>query len=311
MVKRLLIYICLLIPLLCAFRAQTLPYVMLDRVPPGEATPIDGSWRLNKGLIRVERGRMYFQNTISGIAVAEMVTVKDIRQIEPGRYSMNGALLWNGHMLYIPGELRIMSANNLELRLYANPKFGLNVPYVEQYELVTLDNEKWFLSQLAESIKPEPKRGEDEVVLPAPPSHIDSVAVLDLESRGLSADEILTISDNLRTSLIESRYFKVISRTDMNRILEEQKFQRSNLVNETLYVAQMGKILAVPKIVVGSVGKIGRTYSIVLRLVDVETSTIECSVAEDVKGEVDKLLSVVRNLGRKLALKQYETHQKK
>jgi hypothetical protein len=96
MVKRLLIYICLLIPLLCAFRVQTLPYVMLDTVPPGEAMPIDGSWRINEGLIRIERGRMYFQNTVSGIAVAGMVTVKDIRQIEPGRYSMNGARLWNG-----------------------------------------------------------------------------------------------------------------------------------------------------------------------------------------------------------------------
>jgi len=310
MVKRLLIYICLLSSLLCAFRVQTLPYVMLDTVPPGEAMPIDGSWRINEGLIRIERGRMYFQNTVSGIAVAGMVTVKDIRQIEPGRYFMNGARLWNGRMLYIPGELRIISANNLELRVYANPKFGLNVPYVEQYELETLDNENWFLSQLAEAMKPGPKHGEAPVALPEPPDHIDRVAVLDLESRGLSADEILTISDNLRTSLIESRYFKVISRTDMNRILEEQKFQRSNLVNETQYIAQMGKILAVPKIVVGSVGRVGRTYSIVLRLVDVETSTIECSVAEDVKGEVDELLSVVRNLGRKLALKQYETHQR-
>ena len=96
----------------------------------------------------------------------------------------------------------------------------------------------------------------------------------------------------------------------MNRILEEQKFQRSSLVNETQYIAQMGKILAVPKIIVASVGKVGRTYSIVLRLVDVETSTTECSVADDVKGEVDELLSTVRNLGRKLALKQYETHQR-
>ena len=66
-------------------------------------------------------------------------------------------------------------------------------------------------------------------------------------------------------------------------------------------LAKLGKILAVSKIVAGSVGRVGDTYNLTLRMVDVETGKIDAFVSEDVKAERDALLVAVRNLSKRLA----------
>jgi hypothetical protein len=56
----------------------------------------------------------------------------------------------------------------------------------------------------------------------------------------------------------------------------------------------MGQLLAVGKMVTGSVGKIGSIYTIDIKLIDIKTGQIQLTQSEDVKGSIeDVLLSAV------------------
>ncbi|OQB94634.1 MAG: Curli production assembly/transport component CsgG [Verrucomicrobia bacterium ADurb.Bin118] len=116
----------------------------------------------------------------------------------------------------------------------------------------------------------------------------------------MSKEEALTLTENLRSALVQSERFQVVSRADMQKILKEQEFQRSDACNDTQCLVEMGKALAVQKIVGGSAGQAGGVYSLTLRVVDVETGKIEATVFKDIENVRD-LLSSIRDLGRQLA----------
>jgi TolB-like protein len=127
-----------------------------------------------------------------------------------------------------------------------------------------------------------------------------NIAVADIDPLGMSKEEVLTLTENLRSALVQSGSFQVVSRADMQKILKEQEFQRSDACNDTQCLVEMGKALAVQKIVGGSAGQAGGVYSLTLRVVDVETGKIEATVFKDIE-KVRDLLSSVRDLGRQLA----------
>jgi hypothetical protein len=70
-------------------------------------------------------------------------------------------------------------------------------------------------------------------------------------------------------------------------------------------------VVSVSKIVGGSVGKVGNTFSLTLRLVNVETGETEAATTRQLKGEPDNLLPLVEEAGRELALKYGETMKNK
>lgn len=142
-----------------------------------------------------------------------------------------------------------------------------------------------------------------EVELPARTFRHENVAVAELTSDVLSVSEVVTLSEVLRGALVETDYFMVVSRGDMGSILKEQQFQQSSVCSDTQCLVEMGKLLAVRRMVGGMVGKVGETYSVTLRLVDVQTGRIDAVAIMNVKSSPDELLNIIRNAGRTLALK--------
>jgi hypothetical protein len=64
----------------------------------------------------------------------------------------------------------------------------------------------------------------------------------------------------------------------------------------------VGQLIGVEKIISGSLGKVGKTYTVNLRMIDVRTGRIERSVTEDYTGEIDRLLTtVMKNVAYTLA----------
>ena len=151
-------------------------------------------------------------------------------------------------------------------------------------------------------------RAIDSIVLPKPTGPTHRIAVLDLAHLGLSKNEVLTLSENLRASLVATEYFTVVSRADMQSILQEHDFQRSDLVEPT-NLAKLGKILSVQKIVSGSVGSVGKTHNLTVRIVDVESAKIDRAITKDVSAKPDDLLPVVRNIARQLALQYVDARE--
>ena len=119
------------------------------------------------------------------------------------------------------------------------------------------------------------------------------VAVLDFEKRDVGEAEAIVITDYLRSEMINSGYFKVLERSAIDSILQELNFQQSGCTDASCAV-EVGKILAVRKMIVGRLSKVNGKYYITARVVDVETSEIESSESIEAAETLDGLK---KNLG--------------
>jgi len=98
-----------------------------------------------------------------------------------------------------------------------------------------------------------------------------AVAVADLTGKEVSQAHASIVSDFLRSELVRTGAFTVVERANMDKILAEAGFQMSGCT-EAECAVQMGKLLNVTRMVVGSVSKLIDTYYVTVNLVDVETA---------------------------------------
>jgi hypothetical protein len=127
------------------------------------------------------------------------------------------------------------------------------------------------------------------------------IAILDFTNTGgLSQQETITLGNRLRSMLVKTNAFIVLERGQMDEILDEQGFQNTGCTT-TECAVEMGKLLNVEKMISGSIGKLGRTYTIDLSLIDVKTAQIEKSFFRDFKGEIDGLLNLMQVIADQVA----------
>ncbi|UCD38581.1 MAG: hypothetical protein JSW54_03630, partial [Fidelibacterota bacterium] len=129
--------------------------------------------------------------------------------------------------------------------------------------------------------------------IPAQPT--ESVAILELEGRGISSTEAASLTDRLRSELVRIGTIRVVERGRMEQILTEQDFQLAGCTSDECAV-EVGQLLGVTTMVAGSIGKVGSTYSIDLRTINVETAEITGSIISDYRGEIDGLLAEMRQI---------------
>ncbi|MBC8402784.1 MAG: PEGA domain-containing protein [Candidatus Marinimicrobia bacterium] len=118
---------------------------------------------------------------------------------------------------------------------------------------------------------------------------ITTIAVLDLEARGMSTSEAAILTDRLRSTLIKVGQYTVVDRANMEEVLTEQGFQQTGCTSDEC-VAEVGKLLGVQHMVSGSLGRFGKAYTIQLQILNVETGAIEQSSTYDYEGEIENLL---------------------
>lgn len=127
-----------------------------------------------------------------------------------------------------------------------------------------------------------------------------SVAVLPFENKGASKDLGDIILDKMITALYNQDRFRVIERTQLDKILEEQELGQSGIVDAST-AAAFGKNLGVDAIIMGSVAATrSGSISIDARAIDTESATI--IVALDAYSSSADALSVkntVENLAHK------------
>ncbi|MBN1306637.1 MAG: hypothetical protein JXA18_01880 [Chitinispirillaceae bacterium] len=133
-------------------------------------------------------------------------------------------------------------------------------------------------------------------------SRIPSLAVNDLIGHGLTESEAMTLSDVLRSRLMETKKFKVMERSEMEMILKEQSFQQSGACNEEACMVEMGQLLGIEQLLAGSIGKVGRAFSINVRIISVQSGEIIRSVSHNYTGPVENLLtSEINVVAKKIA----------
>ena len=116
------------------------------------------------------------------------------------------------------------------------------------------------------------------------------VAVMTLEPMGLTEVEANVLSERLTNKLVSLKKYIVIERSNVDKIMKEQKFQYSGCTKNQCAV-KIGELLNSNYIVIGSVSKFGSTYNIDARIIDVETSEVLTSASYSHKGDIDNLLN--------------------
>jgi len=115
------------------------------------------------------------------------------------------------------------------------------------------------------------------------------LAIIDFEGIGITNDEARVLTQRLTSEMISLELYQVLERSEMKRLLEEQKFQYSGCV-DTKCAVELGKMLGAKYMVVGTISYIGKTFSIDSRLISVESGEAYGSGKYETNSSVDKLI---------------------
>jgi TolB-like protein len=129
-----------------------------------------------------------------------------------------------------------------------------------------------------------------------------TIAVLTLEAKNVSQETADAVADILCTELFNSQRFNVIERQAITRILEEQKLQMIGVTDMSKAV-EIGKILNVEKIMIGSVSRLGDSYIINTRLVDVKTGATDLAQNAKSNNGEEGLTNAINDLVSRIAQK--------
>ncbi len=145
------------------------------------------------------------------------------------------------------------------------------------------------------------KTRRDKIILSSyDKERLKYIAVMDFRPLNVSKGDSAFVSDFFRQDLVTSNSIKVIEKNNMDKILEEQGFQQTGCT-DTECAVEMGKILNVKSMVIGSFGKLLDLYQITIRIVSVESGNIlyaddaNCKSSDDVRSIVSKLANRLIN----------------
>ena len=128
----------------------------------------------------------------------------------------------------------------------------------------------------------------------------ETLVVMDLKPVGVGKNEAFILTERVRAAISKTRKFILVSREEMENIAKEQRFQVSDQCDSTSCYAEIGGALGAKKMVAGSVGKIGKTFTLTLKLIDIAKVKDVRTVNKDFSGEIDKFLPYVDQAGAEL-----------
>ncbi|MCK9484375.1 MAG: SUMF1/EgtB/PvdO family nonheme iron enzyme [Candidatus Marinimicrobia bacterium] len=127
-----------------------------------------------------------------------------------------------------------------------------------------------------------------------------NIAVIDFEGKNVSKADASALTDRLRLELFLTGKFVVLEREKMDAILKEQQFQLSGCTSDACAV-EVGQLLAVEQMVAGSVSKVGQTYSVTARLIDVAKGNLISGGKCDLKGDIGDVMTCLNAVAAQLA----------
>ena len=118
-----------------------------------------------------------------------------------------------------------------------------------------------------------------------------TVAVYDLDAKGVSANVASALTDRVRIELFETGKYRVLEREKMEIILQEQGFTQTGACTKSECLVEVGRLLGVQMMVGGSVSKVGELYSFSLRLISIETGEIRKTATQDCRCPIETLMT--------------------
>ena len=116
-----------------------------------------------------------------------------------------------------------------------------------------------------------------------------TVAILDFEARGVSVQEVQTLSERMRTEIGNTNAVRLIERKAVDKIMAEQGFQQSGCTTDEC-ASEVGQLLGVQYMISGAIGIMGKTYTIDAKMFSVETGETIQTKSVSHKGDISGLL---------------------
>ncbi|MBD3308294.1 hypothetical protein GF339_17790 [candidate division KSB3 bacterium] len=168
--------------------------------------------------------------------------------------------------------------------------------------------------QAAANLSSDPMESPDEPSSPSdqrstlprnlPTGEEIKVAVLNFQSILVAEELGIAVAEIFRTEIVGLGNYTVIERGMIEQVLKEQELQLTGTVDSETAV-EIGKLVGAKFVVIGSIVKTGKVYTINSRLIDVETGIVK--IGENIQGHgedeipemVHKLsLQMIRNTKR-------------
>lgn len=127
-----------------------------------------------------------------------------------------------------------------------------------------------------------------------------TLAVMDLAATGISQSDGAILTDALLSYLVNTNYYEIVERSKRDEILKEQGFALSGACSETSCLLEIGKYLSVQKMIGGSIGKLGGTWTVNIRLLDINTGKVEKACMKYYKGEIDQMLGYMNDIAQEI-----------
>ncbi len=129
----------------------------------------------------------------------------------------------------------------------------------------------------------------------------DTYALSEIMAKsGLTESEVSLIADRLRLEMYNTGQVTMVEREQMKSILAEQGFQSSGACDDDGCLVEIGQLLGVKFIVAGSMGNLGTLMMVNLRVINVETGTINKVVNRDIKGGVEQVVKELPSIAAAL-----------
>jgi hypothetical protein len=128
-----------------------------------------------------------------------------------------------------------------------------------------------------------------------------NVALLRMElPRGIHSSERVALANDFVAALHRTGRFHIVDREDMSAILEELKFQASDLADERK-VVKLGGLVGVGLFATCDVKSIEGIYQITARLISVETAKVEKIATGRCQAKLDFLAAMFNDIAFELA----------
>ena len=135
-------------------------------------------------------------------------------------------------------------------------------------------------------------------------NEVFTIGIINLDAKGVSQVEAAVLSDKLRshiTQLVKSDeyrrlegkdHYEVVERENMDKIFEQFDVQNTGCVSDSCAI-EFGKMLQADRILLGTIGKVGNTYSVSTRIIDIESSKTVATADRQHQGSIDEVMSTV------------------
>jgi len=126
-------------------------------------------------------------------------------------------------------------------------------------------------------------------------------AVMRFESVGIDSSISMVVTEIFTNQIQANGKYRVMERSQMDKILSEQGFQNSGACNSSQCAVEIGRLLSIDKMFIGSIGKLGETWFVNVRIIDIKTGEILSTVSKQVRGKVENVSTAATQTANELS----------